>query len=107
MVSLGGQLAQGSRCTSCMDNTDGISQSLSELAENSGVRFVIDLESISIPPVVSEVSKMLGLDPLSVAFGPGADFPLIGTYSQGAVSLADFDALGLQVIGHVETGSGV
>ena len=63
----------------CMDNTDGIGQSLSELSEASKCAFVVHRSALKIHPVVENVSAILGLSPLDIVFNGGADFSLVGT----------------------------
>jgi len=83
MIRLGNDLVRLAKCTSCMDNTDGIGQSLLELSENSGVKFVVDRARVTVPALVARVADVLQIDPLSLAFGPGADFSLVGTLVAG------------------------
>ena len=109
MVEFGKQLASSGMCSSCMDNTDGIGQSLLELAGLSNVRFVIEESRLLIPSIVLQVAARLGDSPLSVVFGPGADFSLVGTLKPD-VDLNSFAAApgtSVQIIGRVEEGSGV
>lgn len=105
MFELSRWLVEERRCTSCMDNTDGIGQSLSELAEASAACFVLDEEALEIPALVSKIARELGTDRLTVALGPGADFSLVGTL-RGDRTGSDL-APAIRVIGAVEEGSGV
>jgi thiamine-monophosphate kinase len=104
------ELVEANACSSCMDNTDGIGQSLSELAAASGVAFVVDPTLLQIPPLVETIAAATGDDPLRLAFGAGADFSLVGTL-RGDWSADDVNALScgsqLQLIGSVEAGAGV
>jgi len=62
-----------------MDNTDGVGQSLFELAEASKCAFVIRRSTLQIPPLVTAVSENAGKAPLDIIFNGGADFSLTGT----------------------------
>lgn len=109
MLELGRRLGASGLCTSCMDNTDGIGQSMSELAEASRVGFVVDGPSLTIPPLVARVGTLAGKRPFEYVFNGGADFSLVGTLrghwnSQQATERFDHP---LEIIGHVEAGSGV
>ena len=109
MVELGQKLASSDLCTSCMDNTDGIGQSLSELAAASSVSFVVDEHLLVVPDLVTRVAAKAGKEPLQFLFDGGADFSLVGTlrgqWSRDAAK-AHFDNL-IEIIGRVEIGVGV
>ena len=109
MLDLGRRLAASGKCSSCMDNTDGIGQSLSELAEASGVSFVLDEGRLTIPDLVVRVCAVAGKLPLDLVFDGGADFSLVGTLRGEWTSEDAVLAFGasLQIIGQVATGSGV
>jgi thiamine-monophosphate kinase len=104
------RLVETNACSSCMDNTDGVGQSLSELAAESGAAFVMDEGGLQIPALVKTIAAATNDDPLQLAFGSGADFSLVGTL-RGGWSASELDALGfggsLQLIGSVEAGNGV
>jgi thiamine monophosphate kinase len=92
-----------------MDNTDGIGQSLTELAEASRVSFVIEERLIVIPDVVAKVAKLRDKEPLDFLFNGGADFSLIGTLRgawSGDVARAKFGPT-LHIIGKAAEGEGV
>jgi len=109
MLALGEALGASGRCGACMDNTDGIGQSLSELSEASKVAFVIQKSALNIPAVVELVSREAATDPLNIVFNGGADFSLVGTLSGEWTNEAASKEFGcpLEVIGRVEQGSGV
>jgi len=67
-----------------MDNTDGVAQSLAELAELNGVGICIDGGSLPIHDLSYKVARFLEVEPYEVALGPGADFQLIGTLEREA-----------------------
>lgn len=109
MLSLGRRLATSGKCSSCMDNTDGVGQSLTELAEASGVSFELDEERLVMPELVLRVCASAATRPIEMVFDGGADFSLVGTL-RGEWSNDDAtQAFGapLQVIGRVQSGSGV
>src|SRR5215472_387716 len=109
MVELGQKLADSGVCTSCMDNTDGIGQSLSELGEASCVSFVVDEARINIPKLVIRVASLRNKEPLEFLFNGGADFSLIGTL-RGQWNPNDAKVRfgeSLEIIGHVQDGSGL
>src|SRR2546430_1923334 len=92
-----------------MDNTDGVAQSLSEISAESGCGIVVERELLSLPDIVTYIAGVAGEDPVDMAFGPGADFSLVGTVSRNIAS--DIVASGLcpefRIIGRVEKGTGV
>lgn len=109
MFELSSRLVTEGVCTSCIDNTDGIGQSLTELAEQSGACIVINLDTVVIPNVVQKVAVAVGEDANLLALGAGADFSLVGTLRGTWTSESASHAFGLpiQVVGRVERGSGV
>lgn len=109
MLSLGQALAASGQCGACMDNTDGVGQSLSELSEASKCAFVIKESALRIPEVVKGVSQILGEHPIAFVFNGGADFSLIGTIRGSWSSERATNEFGhpLEIIGHVEAGTGV
>lgn len=109
MVELGRALANSGYCTSCMDNTDGLGQTLWELAEASEVRFDIDPKAMHIPDAVLHVARAAAVDARRLALGPGHDFSLVGTLradTPGAV-LTALSEHGLHPIGSVTEGNGI
>lgn len=109
MLELGQKLAESGACTSCMDNTDGIGQSLTELADASAVSIEVESKRIVIPEVVQKVAAAKNLDPLEIVFNAGADFSLIGTLQGPWTDIGARDRFGddLQIVGRVNDGSGV
>jgi thiamine-monophosphate kinase len=109
LLPLGQRLAESGECGACMDNTDGIGQSLSELSECSKRAFVISEAALRIPPIVENVSRVAGIPPLDFAFNGGADFSLVGTLRGDWTSdraTAQFEHP-IEIIGKVENGTGV
>jgi thiamine-monophosphate kinase len=105
LISLGRALAESGLCTSCMDNTDGLGQTLSELSEFSRVSVVLECESLDIPPLVERIASELEVEPVQLAFRAGADFSLIGTLSERPTS--DLAMSRVKMIGHCEEATGV
>jgi thiamine-monophosphate kinase len=109
MLPLGIALGKSGRFGACMDNTDGIGQSLFELAEASRCALIVDHTSLRVPDVVRAVSELANADPLELLFGAGADFSLVGTlrglWSDEDASMAFQQPI--QIIGRVDTGEGV
>jgi thiamine monophosphate kinase len=92
-----------------MDNTDGVGQTLLEIAEASCCRFVIDSKKIRLPDIVHAIASHLNEDPISFALGAGADLSLIGTLrgawnqSEARARFGDM----VKIIGRVECGDGI
>ncbi len=109
MITLGRRLVASSFCTSCMDNTDGLWQTLSELSRESKAAFVVDRNFVKLPPLVEKYADLAGCDVIQLAFSAGADFSLVGTL-RGTWSTADacraLDA-NIDIVGRVESGAGV
>jgi thiamine-monophosphate kinase len=80
-VDVGRALFFSGLCTSCMDVTDGLGQSLRELAEASHACLLIDFELVPVHPITSKVASMLGCSLDKMVFGLGLDLQLLGTMS--------------------------
>jgi thiamine-monophosphate kinase len=109
MIELGRQLATSGCCSACMDNTDGIGQSLSELARESGAAFILDESDIILHEIVERSAMKMKCDPLTLALGPGADFSLVGTLSgrwSSGKARKRFGN-GMQIVGTVQDGEGI
>jgi thiamine-monophosphate kinase len=109
MLALGQTLGASGECGACMDNTDGIGQSLCELSAASKTAFVVHKLLLSIPSVVDAVSRIVQTDPLGIVFNGGADFSLVGTLRGEWSSKRATARFGhpLTIIGRVEYGAGV
>lgn len=109
MLTLGQALGASGQYGACMDNTDGIGQSLSELSEASKCAFIVHRSALRIPPVVEEVGEMVGKPALDIIFNGGADFSLVGTIRGNWTSeqASKHFLHTLEIIGHVEHGHGV
>lgn len=109
MLALGRLLAESKMCTSCMDNTDGIGQSLSELAEASDASFIVDSSWVIIPDLVARIASIKKKAPFDFLFNGGADFSLIGTL-RGEWNRSEAKSHfgeSVEIIGRVDTGKGV
>lgn len=109
LPELGRELSRSGVCTSCMDNTDGYSETLHELSRESGARVVLEAEKVEVADCVLEVAREAGVTPLDAALGPGADFGLVGTIKpdrEWVLALrrtcGDF-----RIVGRIEEGAGV
>lgn len=109
LLRLGQALAAAGSCSACMDNTDGLSQSLHELAAASSVRIVLDAAVIELPDVVCRIASACQEEPLNLALSAGADFSLIGALSGPWSADAIRDAFGPTVrkVGLATDGEGV
>lgn len=101
MVDLGWGLGESGLCTSCMDNTDGLAQTLTELGEASGVGVELDQSAIDVPPVVRSVAALCGQDSYDFALSAGHDFSLVGTIRPDTPPpvLAHLVSLGVRIVG--------
>lgn len=108
-ISLGQDLRTDGSCTSCIDNTDGYSECLYELALESGVKMVVDASTISLADCVERVAELGNVDPFELAFSAGADFALVGTLDNVNQLRMLQEKYGAEfiIIGRVEEGSGV
>ena len=95
----GRALALSGAATSMMDNSDGLVLSLYELAEASGVGFLLQEEMIPIDPLVALVAEDRE-DALDLALTAGGDFELVFTLRSDRIGDAA-DVCGLAVIGTV------
>ena len=109
MVELGQALAASGYCTSCMDNTDGLGQTLLELSEASKMRFTINQTALRLPHAVRQVALAAGVEETGFALGPGHDFSLVGTLHADTPEgiLRALGEHGLHPIGSVTEGSGI
>lgn len=109
MIQLGTHLATSGFCSSCMDNTDGIGQSLTELAEASSTSFIIDVDLLEIPQGVARIAELSGQSPLDFVFNGGADFSLVGTLKGSWSNEEVKKHLGTSasILGRVDDGTGL
>jgi thiamine-monophosphate kinase len=109
LIALGRSLARSGTCGACMDNTDGVGQTLSELSQASQCAFIVEAASLQIPFIVHKVSRLSDQSLLEIAFGAGADFSLVGTLRGRWTSEEASRRFrhSIEVIGQVEKGNGV
>lgn len=109
MIELGHQLVAADQCSSAMDNTDGIWQSLNELSRESALAVVLDKALLKLPTIVQKFAAQIAQDPLTLALGAGADFSLVGTLRGGWTTETASSIFGkdIQIIGYCTEGSGV
>jgi thiamine monophosphate kinase len=109
MIQLGRLLSTSGCCTACMDNTDGIGQTILELSQASCAAFVLDQDKVRLPETVTRFSSQTGIDAFRLGISPGADFSLVGTLSGEWHVQTVYDKFGvdIQLIGWVEDGTGV
>jgi thiamine-monophosphate kinase len=104
-VHVGQELAASGKCTSCMDITDGLFQSLVEISQASNVRIVVNFDEIPIDPIVKKVAAYLECPVETIVLGIGLDLELLGTL---AGDFAPKDAANLHLFGSIDEGeSGV
>jgi thiamine-monophosphate kinase len=87
-VDIATRLLAGDWCTACMDVTDGLGQSLTEIGEASGVGFDIVASSVPVHPLAIAVAEAMDLDPYDLAFSIGLDLEMLVTVSSGHVDAA-------------------
>lgn len=108
LCELGYKLSSSGYCTSCMDNTDGLGQSLLELSQLSKVCMQVDYDKVFINDLVKEISSQTEMDIIQFAFGAGADFSLVGTLN-GQIEETLYNDIfkDISIIGKVKNGDGV
>lgn len=110
-LALGRALARERLATAAIDVSDGLGRDAARIANASGVRLVIESESVPLSPALRSFAELTGTDPVETALGGGDDYELLFTVppaSAGRLSDSPPD-WGVEVrrIGRVETGSGV
>jgi thiamine-monophosphate kinase len=108
LCELGQQLSSSGLCTSCMDNTDGLGQSMLELSQLSGGAFQVDINKIFLHELTKKVCQQTDNDLIQFVFGAGADFSLVGTLNK-AKSENEYSKMfsDISIIGKVASGNGV
>jgi thiamine-monophosphate kinase len=75
----GKYLASQQQVSSCMDLSDGLSASLYQLAEINNIGFEINQSKLPFSPLLLDLAKKIGCDPLSIALHYGGDYELLAT----------------------------
>src|SRR5207247_2195792 len=78
-------LSASGLCTSCIDVTDGVGQSLREVAQASSVCLEIEVETLPIHPVTRKVAHFLNCPLETIVFGIGLDLELLGTLRRQSI----------------------
>lgn len=105
-IKEGTLLSSTGQVTSCMDTSDGLSMSLRELGEASGVSFEVDGSSVPIDPEVVRLAKIAEKDHMELALQGGGDYQLLFTVRPEGVEVVT-NALGneAKVIGRCIEGT--
>jgi thiamine-monophosphate kinase len=78
-LPLGRSLATGRLATAAIDVSDGLGADAGRLARASGVRLVIERESLAISPALGAFAPLAGRDPVEMALVGGDDYELLFT----------------------------
>jgi len=105
-IELGQKLAINKQKVCCMDNTDGLGQTLKELSEINSLSIFLEAEKLPIHSISKKVANFLDIDPISLALEPGADFQLIGAIGKN-ITESELKKLGLKIIGFTKSGTGI
>jgi thiamine-monophosphate kinase len=106
-IELAGQLRRSGTCSSCMDITDGLGQSLRELTEASNLGAEINTAAVPIHDATRAVADLLQVDVLDVVFGMGLDLELVGSLrASGSKRNRSLDC-GITVIGEMTDDPGI
>ena len=89
-----------SGCPCAMDITDGLGQSLMEIAQSNGVDIELDYDRLAFYPAVCRAAEILGLDMHVVLGGIGLDLELIAIGDAISIPQGFYDA------GRVTAGGG-
>ena len=102
-VDIGRLLAASHLCTSCMDITDGVGQTIYELAAESNCGFLIDERRVPLHATTRAVAEFLNIDAMDLTMGIGLDLELLGTLACAADALPESLQTRLHCIGSVST----
>ena len=104
-ISLGQKIVRLTKRVSLMDASDGLADSLIQIANQSNVKIIIDKDKIPLSQNIKKATHILNKDPLSLALYGGEDYQLVGTASK--IDCKNLEKLkGVKIIGKVIKGNG-
>lgn len=83
-----GQILARVGATAMMDISDGLALDLSRLCEESGIGARIQLTAVPVSQAMSELARLLKIDPLDLALHGGEDYELLAAVPPEAVEEA-------------------
>jgi thiamine-monophosphate kinase len=108
-VAAGRILSSKPFATACQDTSDGLKATIQQLATASNVGFDVMADSVPVESPVTDVARLMGVDPLALAMSASADFQLCFTINPDVLDACqhEFAAAGLEfnVIGKATSDS--